>query len=179
MMSEGVHVGLKRVAALMICVLLFPPVPCLAKGSVTQPLFKIEHSENANFVQYDAQLAPGGTLDGAEPVVAYWIMGAQDGRREGLNFLEIKLAYGFKTSWDTDGDGVFMQLVSYPQKKLRVFRVNGSYRVETLIDGRLAFLERIYVKSVNGGVLPRVEYLELYGNDIRTGGSLYEKVLTQ
>jgi hypothetical protein len=60
-----------------------------------------------------------------------------------------------------------------------VYRVNGSYRVETLIDGRLAFLERIYVKAVNGGILPRVEYLELYGNDIRTGGSLYEKVVTQ
>ncbi|MBP1727505.1 MAG: hypothetical protein H6Q51_2803, partial [Deltaproteobacteria bacterium] len=44
---------------------------------------------------------------------------------------------------------------------------------------RLAFLERIYVKAVNGGILPRVEYLELYGNDIGTGGSLYEKVVTQ
>ena len=74
---------------------------------------------------------------------------------------------------------MLVQLVSYPQKKLGVYRVNGSYRVETVINGRLAFLERIYVKSVNGGILPRVEYLELYGNDIRTGGSLYEKVVTQ
>jgi len=43
----------------------------------------------------------------------------------------------------------------------------------------VAFLERIYVKSGNGGILPTVEYLELYGNDIRTGGSLYERVVTQ
>jgi hypothetical protein len=179
MMHEGVHVGLRRVAALLICALLLSPLPCLAKGSATQPLFKIEQSENANFVQYDAQLTSGGALNGAEPVVAYWIMRAQDGRREDLNFLEVKLAYGFKTSWEADGDGVLVQLVSYPQKKLRVYRVNGSYRVETVINGRLAFLERIYVKSVNGGILPRVEYLELYGNDIRTGGSLYEKVVTQ
>jgi hypothetical protein len=179
MIAEGVHLRLSGVAALLICALLLPPLPCLAKGSAAQPLFKIEQSENANFVQYDAQLEPNGTLDGAEPVVAYWIMRAQDGRREGLNFLEVKLAYGFKTSWDTGQDGVFVQLVSYPQKKLRICRVNGSYRVETVINGRLAFLERIYVKSVNGGILPRVEYLELYGNDIRTGGSLYEKVVTQ
>jgi hypothetical protein len=179
MIPEGVHVGLRRVTALLICALLLSPFPRLAKGSTTQPLFKIEQSENANFVQYDAQLAPGGTLDGAEPVLAYWIMRAQDGRRQGLNILEVKLAYGFKTSWEAGGDGVLVQLVSYPQKKLRVYRVNGSYRVETLIDGRLAFLERIYVKAVNGGILPRVEYLELYGNDIRTGGSLYEKVVTQ
>ena len=179
MLPEGVHVGLRRVATILICALLLSPLPCLAKGSATQPLFKIEQSENANFVQYDAQLTSGGTLNGAEPVVAYWIMRAEDSRRESLNFLEVNLAYGFKTSWEAAGDGVFVQLVSHPQKKLRVCRVNGSYRVETVINGRLGFLERIYVKSVNGGILPRVEYLELYGNDIRTGGSLYEKVITQ
>jgi len=179
MIPEGVHLGLRPVAALLICALLLSPLPGLANGSATQPLFKIEQSENANFVQYDAQLAPGGTLNGAAPVVAYWIMGSEDGRRQGLNFLEVRLAYGFKTSWEADGDAVLVRLVSYPQKKLRVYRVNGSYRVETLINGRLAFLERIYVKAVNGGILPRVEYLELYGNDIRTGGSLYEKVVTQ
>jgi hypothetical protein len=179
MIVKAVHLGLRRLAALVICALLLSPVLCLAKGSTAQLLFKIDQSESANFVQYDAQLEPSGTLDRAEPVVAYWIMRAEDGRREGLNFFETNLAYGFKTSWDTDGDGIFMQLVSYPQKQLRVFRVNGSYRVETLINGRLAFLERIYVKSVNGGMLPKVEYLELYGNEITTGGSVYEKVVPQ
>ncbi len=179
MIPGSVHVGLRRGAALLVCALLLSPLPCLAKGSAAQPLFTIEQSESANFVQYAAQLAPGGTLNGAEPVVAYWIMRAEDGRRERLNLLEVKLAYGFKTSWEADGDSVFVQLVSHPQKKLRVCRVNGSYRVETVINGHLAFLERIYVKSANGGILPRVEYLELYGNDIRTGGSLYEKVMTQ
>ena len=179
MIPEGAHVGLKRLAVSLICALLLSPLPCLAKGSPAQFLFKIEQSESANFVQYDAQLAPGGTLDTTEPVVAYWIMRAEDGRRERLNFLEVKLAYGFKTWWEADGDGVAVQLVSYPQKQLRVYRVNGSYRVETVINGRLAFLERIYVKSVNGWILPRVEYLELYGNDIGTGGSLFEKIVTQ
>jgi len=179
MVPEGVHVGRRHVAALLICALLLSPLPCLATGSAAQPLFKIEQSESANFVQYDAQLVPGGTLNGAEPVVAYWIMRAEDSRKERLNLLEVKLAYGFKTWWNTNGEGVFVQLVSYPEKKLRVYRVNGSYRAETVINGRLAFLERIYVKSANGGILPRVEYLELYGNDIRTGGSLYEKVVTQ
>jgi len=179
MLPEGVHVRLRRVAVSLICALLLAPLPGLAKGAPTQPLFKIEQSESANFVQYEAQLTSAGTLNGTEPVVAYWIMRAEDGRRESLNFLEVNLAYGFKTSWEADGDSVFVQLVSHPQKKLRVCRVNGSYRVETVINGHLAFLERIYVKSVNGGILPRVEYLELYGNDIRTGGSLYEKVMTQ
>lgn len=179
MITVGDHAGLRRVTALLVCAFLLAPLLSLAKGSAAQPLFKIEQSESANFVQYEAQLAPGGTLNGAEPVVAYWIMRAEDGRRESLNFLEVRLAYGFKTSWEADGESVFVQLVSHPQKKLRVCRVNGSYRAETVINGRLAFLERIYVKSVNGWMLPRVEYLELYGNDIRTGGSLYEKVLTQ
>jgi len=179
MIPEAIHVGWRRVTALLVCAFLLSPLFCLAKSSTAQPLFKIEQSESANFVQYDAQLTSAGTLDGAEPVVAYWIMGAEDGRREGLNLLEVTLAYGFKTSWDTDGDGVLVQLVSYPEKKLRVCRVNGSYRAEMVINGRLALLDRIYVKSVNGGILPRVEYLELYGNDLRTGRSLYEKVVTR
>lgn len=178
MLPPGLHVALRRSLAVVVCALLFHPLLSLAKGVRGQHLFKIEQSENENFVQYDAQLTGGGTLNGAEPVVAYWIMRAEDGRRESLNLLEVKLAYGFRTWWDADGDGVFVQLVSYPQKKVRVYRVNESYRAETVINGRLALLERIFVKSVNGGILPRVQYLELYGNDTRTGGSLYEKVVT-
>jgi hypothetical protein len=72
---------------------------------------------------------------------------------------------------------VLVQLVAYPERKLRVYQANGSYQAVILIDGHPAFLERIYVQSVNAAILPKVEYLELYGRDAGTGVNLYEKIL--
>src|SRR5712691_865167 len=66
-------------------------------GSRYLPLFVIERSVNANVVHYDAKLGPDGKLDPREPVVAYWIMGAEDGRRQDLNAIERLRAYGFST----------------------------------------------------------------------------------
>ena len=32
------------------------------------------------------------------PVVAYWVLLAEDGRRDGLSWLELQLAYGFSVA---------------------------------------------------------------------------------
>jgi hypothetical protein len=61
----------------------------------TSPLFTIERSKNANVVHYDARLTADGELDPKEPVIAYWIRLAEDGRREELSWIEKKKAYGF------------------------------------------------------------------------------------
>src|ERR1039457_4263601 len=50
----------------------------------TQPLFIIERNKNANVVHYDAQLTADGKLDPKRPVIAYWVMLAQGGRRQNL-----------------------------------------------------------------------------------------------
>jgi hypothetical protein len=51
------------------------------------PLFVIERNTNANVVHYEAKLKDGH-IDQHQPVIAYWIMGAEDGRRQELNLLE-------------------------------------------------------------------------------------------
>ena len=61
----------------------------------THPLFIIERSKNANVVHYDARLTADGKLDPKEPVIAYYVMLAEDGRRKELNWIEKKMAYGF------------------------------------------------------------------------------------
>jgi hypothetical protein len=177
MVPDAAHPALRCLVAVLFSLLLLTPPPCLAKGLKTQHLFRIERNKNANVVQYDAQVAPDGTLDAKEPIVAYWTMLAEDGRKEDLSLVEAKLAYGFKT-WSEPGAQVaLVQLVAYPERKVRVYQTNGSYRAEILIDGHPAFLEKIYVKSVNAVIRPKVEYLELYGRDVGTGGDLYEKIL--
>ena len=61
----------------------------------THPLFIIERSKNTNVVHYDARLTADGKLDPEEPVIAYYVMLAEDGRRKELSWIEKKMAYGF------------------------------------------------------------------------------------
>jgi uncharacterized iron-regulated protein len=177
MVPDAARVALRCLVAVLFSMLLLPPLPCLAIGLGTQHLFRIERSTNANVVQYDAQLAADGKLYAKEPIVAYWTMLAEDGRKEDLSLLEAKLAYGFKTWSEAADQAVLVQLVAYPERKVRVYQANGSYHAEIVIAGHPAFLERIYVKSVNAAILPKVEYLELYGRATGTGANLYEKIL--
>src|SRR5438477_12797965 len=65
-------------------------------GAVSsEPLFVIERSTNANVVHYDANVKPDGQLDPRQPISAYWVMAAEDGRREELSVFERSRAYGF------------------------------------------------------------------------------------
>ena len=68
-----------------------------------QPLFTIAGSTNANLVQYDARVLSSGALDPKQPVVAYWIMLAQDGRHAELTGTEKRMAYGFTLMPDIRG----------------------------------------------------------------------------
>jgi hypothetical protein len=143
----------------------------------TRHLFTIHRSKNANVVQYDAQLTPEGKLNPKEPIIAYWIMLAEDGREQQLLWVEKKLAYGFEAKFEAGGKFAIMDMVAPIGRKVKVYEKDGMYRAETLIDGRPAFVERIYIKSIEGGALPKVEYVELYGQDIETGDSCYEKLI--
>jgi hypothetical protein len=89
-----------------------------AAQAQTQPLFIIERSKNANVVHYDARLNADGKLESREPVIAYWIMLAEDGRREDLNWIEKKKAYGFDITPDPSGNGYKMTVVSAPDRRI-------------------------------------------------------------
>ena len=87
----------------------FAVLPLLAAPAAaqmkTQPLFIIERSKNANVVHYDARLTADGKLDPREPVIAYWVLSAEDGRREELSWIEKKKAYGFDMKPDPSVKG--------------------------------------------------------------------------
>jgi hypothetical protein len=44
--------------------------------------FTIQRRKNANVVQYDVQLSPEGKIDPEEPIIAHWVMLAEDGRKQ-------------------------------------------------------------------------------------------------
>ena len=150
------------------------PAPAQKK---TQPLFIIERSKNANVVHYDAQLTADGKLEANEPVIAYWVLLAEDGRREELNWIEKKKAYGFHITPDPSAKGFQMTLVSVPEGTIIVRKEGDTARAERDIDGHPAILEKIYINAADGLFGPKVNYIELYGKDIKTGEKRYQKIV--
>ena len=148
----------------------------IALAQATRPLFIIERSKNKNVVHYDAQLTGDGRLDPKEPVTAYWLMLAEDGRREDLNWIERNKAYGFRIEAVKRGLIYRMRLMAYPEREIKVYQDETRVVAEMRIGGNPALLERIYIASTEGRSLPKVEYVELFGRDLTTGEQRYERL---
>jgi hypothetical protein len=143
----------------------------------TSPLFIVERSKNANVVHYDAQFTDDGNLDPKEPVIAYWVLLAEDGRRKKLSWIERKKAYGFTIESDRSGNSYKMTMVAVPEHQITVKQEKDAVRAETDIDGRRAVLEKMYINTTNGLLGPKVLSIEVYGRDLQTGEKLYKKLL--
>lgn len=150
-----------------------------ALGDSYSPLFIIERSTNKNVIHYDAKFGKDRKLDPKNPVVAYWIMAAEDGRRESLTFIEKRKVYGFTINRDGSSGTYRMTLVSQKQREIRIYQDGNSVHAETFIDGHAAYLTKIYVKTRKAGLLRTADYYELSGTDVATGVERYEKVMPQ
>jgi len=143
----------------------------------TSPLFIIERSKNANVVHYDARITADGKLDPKEPVIAYWVLLAEDGRQEKLSWIEKKKAYGFTIKPDRSVKGYRMTLVAAPRRQIIVKKEKDGFRAEAVIDGRTAVLEKMYIDASDGLTGPKVQYIEVYGKDLQTGEKRREKMV--
>jgi hypothetical protein len=139
------------------------------------PLFTIEKSSNANRVQYDARVMADGHIDPHQPVVAYWIMAAENGRRQELNILERAKAYGFTLHQD-GVDSYRLWVVSHPKKEIHVFVDGATVRAEAVIGGRVALVEKIFIQMRKSLLLSFPDFGEMFGFDRETGEKRMEKV---
>lgn len=139
------------------------------------PLFTIEKSSNANRVQYEARVTPDGHIDPHQPVVAYWIMAAENGRRQELNILERAKAYGFTLHQD-GVDSYRLWVVSHPKKEIHVFVDGATVKAEAVIGGRVALVEKIYIQMRKSFLLNFPDFGEMFGFDRETGEKRTEKV---
>jgi uncharacterized protein DUF4833 len=171
--------NLNAMTRIILSLLLISTVALPAFGDSYSALFIIERSTNKNVIHYDAKFGKDGKLDPKNPVVAYWIMAAQDGRRESLTFIERRKAYGFTINRDGSSGTYRMTLVSQKQREIRIYQQGDSVHAETFIDGHAAYLTKIYVKTRKAGLLRTADYYELFGTDIATGAECYEKVMPQ
>jgi len=140
------------------------------------PLFTIEKSSNANRVQYEARVMWDGHIDPRQPVVAYWIMAAENGRRQELNILERAKAYGFTIHPDRIPDSYRLWVVSHREKEIHVYRYGGTVRAEAVIGGRMALVDKIFITMHKSFLLSLPDFGEMFGFDRETGEKRYEKV---
>jgi hypothetical protein len=139
------------------------------------PLFTIERNTNANVVHYEARLKDG-KIDPHQPVVAYWIMAAEDGRRQELNLIEKVKAFGFNIHPEPVPEAYRMVIVSDKKKEIRVVRVGNSVRAEVNIGACNAALRKIVINAHKSFLIGLPEYAEMQGTDISTGAPCLERV---
>jgi hypothetical protein len=140
-------------------------------------LFVIQRSKNANTVQYDLRVDRYGKPHADEPLTAYWVLHERGGRREGLSFFERQLAYGWRIVGPVREAGFVFQLQACDRRSIRVTRQAGRYRAQIRIAGKTAYLTKLFVKSTETGLVPKVHYVELFGEDAATGAALRERLV--
>ena len=156
-------------------VLAAPPGPACAPE-----LFRIGRSTNANEVVYAARTGADGALDPEDPIEADWHMLAEDGHREGLNFIEKLLAYGFSVDPAESGEGFTVILKAKKDRPVRLTIRAGCPAAFVTIAGRPALLRRIFVQAESGGgLIPSVAWADLEGTDPVTGSPVKERVVPQ
>ena len=141
-----------------------------------QRLFVIERSKNANIVCYDARIHSDGKLNAKEPVIVYWLLKALDGRRDGLSFFD-KKAYGFEVKALENNTGFIMNLAPFKKRDISIIKIGQSIKARMLIAGFESILKKIFVSATDKNLIPKVNYIELFGTNIRTGKATYEKIL--
>lgn len=146
-----------------------------ALAQSTQKLFFIQRSKNANEIHYDARVLASGALDPKDPVDGYWLRKAQDGSRAPITLLQ-KIAYGYDVEPGNDGTHT-MKLTALKERPLTLLRVNDRWRARTPIAGRPAYLNRIYVATDESGVMPKVLYVDVFGEAVADGKAVQERIV--
>jgi hypothetical protein len=165
------------VTALLLVVILslLPQSIFAASGDKAGHLFFIERSKNKNLVQYDIRLAENTDLPDSRPVNAYWIL--ENGRREELNSIERKYAYGIFRQEKLDKDKFMVILAAFKGLEIIVQRMKDSFKAVVSINGQESILQKIYIKSEEKSTgLPKVLYIDLFGWTKETGLPIKERI---
>ena len=156
MLTRRAWAALVPGAALSLC------WPRAAYSATARELFTLGRSTNANVIKYSVHVGKSGQLDTTTPVEAYWLMLAENGRREELTWAERQLAYGFSVSALTS-DSFKLRLTACSTRELRVHAVNGAFAAELEIARQPALLQRIFVRMEEHALMPSVHHVDVFG----------------
>ena len=162
---------------LLTLALIFAPAFLYATDLQHQSLFKIERSKNANIIQYDAQIGSNGKLLKKEPVIGYWIRLAEQGQIQELSWIQSTFAFGFKAKYNQANDTATVDMVADIGQPITVQNVKGKYIATIDLDGTPSQLEKIFIQAHGKGVKVTVEYVEIFGKDLKTGEETYARII--
>ncbi len=139
-------------------------------------LFHVERSKNKNIICYDINLNGEGKWNSSHPVKIYWVNREEEpGKTNGLNFIQKKLAFGYKLH-SHDGTTCIISLNACSDKKITITQKEKEYFCSMDINSTPSKLKNVYVKSKDGNST-KVEYVELYGTCIQTGKAISERII--
>lgn len=141
-------------------------------------LFYVQRSPNANTVVYAAKLDAQGNFDSRSPVEAFWRKFNIDSSKQPLNFMERMMAYGVRFSSRKAGEPISFVIAALPQRKLTLGWDSQHHPQATLtIGGRAVKLAYVYLHVVEGGLLPSVPELDIFGIDLASGKAVHEHLV--
>lgn len=154
------------------------PVP----PNAPQRLFYVQRTGNTNTIVYDANTIENGrAFERKQPILVYWLRYAEEGQVAPLNYLQRTLAYGVSVRVSANRSGEYeFNVVSYPKRKLRLLiDTRGRPHAVLQINGKDAWLNRVFIKikGKKAGLVPDVQYVELFGTDPQTGAAVYEQFI--
>jgi len=141
-------------------------------------LFYVQRSPNSNTVIYAANLDAQGNLNASAPVEVFWRKFNIDGSKQPLNFMERMMAYGVKMGARKPGQPITFTIAALPQRRLTLSLDAQRHPQATMqMDGRTVKLVYVYLQVVEGGLLPSVPSLDIFGIDVSSGKALHEHLI--
>lgn len=150
-----------------------------APAASPHQLFYLQRSKDANTVIYEANLTNDRKLDASKPVQVYWMRYAERGQREDLSPVQWRMAYGYQHKPSSSESGAYdISLNAFRERPLHVAYHRGKPVAMTLINGQRACLQKVFVQvDPKAHLIPRVQFIELYGADATTGQPVYERIV--
>jgi hypothetical protein len=141
-------------------------------------LFYIQRSPNSNTVIYAAKLDSRGEFDSNAPVEAFWRKFNIDGAKLPLNFMERVMAYGVRMDAGHPGQPITFRVAALPDRKLTL-AMDAQHHPEALmqVGSHTVKLNYVYLQVVEGGLLPSVPSLDIFGTDIASGKAIHEHLI--
>ena len=143
-------------------------------------LFYVQRSPNANTVIYAARLDGNGEIDRGNPVEGFWRKFNIDGSKQPLNFIERMMAYGVRADRARAGKPPTFAIAALPERKFTV-TLDAQHKPQALMQmgAHTVKVAYIYLQVKEGGLLPDVPSLDVFGTDIATGKAVHEHLIKQ
>lgn len=164
-------------------------VPCLSLAQMTDTgkplptldgnensLFYLQRTKNTNTIVYELNRTDDGNLDEDDPVKVYWRhFEVGTNVTNDLSFFEKVSVYG--VSSQKTASGFKIKLKAFKDRAINLVKDKaGQFVGQMLINGKMVRLDRIYVESREGMIMPTVLHVDLFGTDPLTGESIIERV---